>query len=361
MEQLPDPSGQHVVIGISGGVDSSVAAHLLIERGYRVTGLFMKNWEEDDTDTYCSAERDLADAQAICDRLAIPLMSVNFAHEYWERVFSRFLDEYRAGKTPNPDVLCNREIKFREFLDFALELGADLIATGHYARLLRGERTHLLKGIDRNKDQTYFLHTLGQAALSRSLFPIGAMEKSAVRNLARKLHLETSEKRDSTGICFIGERKFSEFLARFIPPEPGELVTPDGRVVGTHPGVMYFTRGQRQGLGIGGEGAPWYVANKEVSTNQITVVQGHEHPDLLDTRLVAGELNWVSGEPPDLPLRCDAKTRYRQQEQPCTVTEREGGVEVLFERPQWAITPGQSVVFYREDECLGGGVIQNYS
>jgi len=361
MEHLPDCSSQHVIIGISGGVDSSVAAHLLVEQGYRVTGLFMKNWEEDDSDTYCSAEEDLADAQAICDRLSIPLKSINFAHEYWERVFSRFLDESRAGMTPNPDVLCNREIKFREFLDYALELGADLIATGHYARLLRDEKIHLLKGVDRNKDQTYFLHTLEQKALSRTLFPIGMMEKPAVRDLARKLKLETSEKRDSTGICFIGERKFSEFLARFIPPEPGELITLDGRVVGSHQGVMYFTRGQRHGLGIGGQGAPWYVAGKEVSTNQITVVQGHQHPALLNTTLVASEINWISGEKPELPLTCRAKTRYRQQEQPCTVTQQEGALKVVFESPQWAITPGQSVVFYHQDECLGGGVIKSYS
>lgn len=355
---------KHIIVGMSGGVDSSVAALLLKSQGYRVEGLFMKNWEEDDDADYCAAAEDLADARAVCERLDIPLHTVNFSAEYWDRVFEHFLAEYRAGRTPNPDILCNKEIKFRAFLDYALELGADAIATGHYARVGRGaEGFRLLKGLDGGKDQSYFLYTLGQAALSRTLFPVGELEKARVRELAAEQGLATHAKKDSTGICFIGERRFKDFLQRYLPARPGEIVTPDGEVLGRHDGLMYYTLGQRQGLGIGGrrEGseAPWYVLAKELESNRLVVGQGHDHPRLFTRHLAASQLHWVAGTAPTLPFECAAKTRYRQPDQPCRITADDAGrCQVEFVEPQRAVTPGQSVVFYDGEVCLGGGIIE---
>jgi len=353
-----------VIVGLSGGVDSSVAALLLKEQGYEVEGLFMKNWEEDDTDQYCSAAEDLADAQQVAETLAIPLHTVNFSAEYWDRVFTHFLREYEAGRTPNPDILCNREIKFKAFLDHALGLGADKIATGHYARVRpSGDNYQMLKGVDSGKDQTYFLYPLGQAALSRALFPVGELEKREVRRIAEEHGFVTAAKKDSTGICFIGERNFRDFLSRYLPARSGEMRTPDGRHIGRHNGLMYYTLGQRQGLGIGGvPGAapePWYVVGKDLESNTLLVAQGARHPMLMSDGLIASELHCVAGHPPTMPLRCRAKTRYRQRDEPCTVSEEGSGrVRVIFDEQQWAITPGQSVVFYDDDFCLGGGVIE---
>ncbi len=353
-----------VMVGISGGVDSSVAAQILKNEGYRVEGLFMKNWEEDDTQEHCSAAVDLKDAQSVCDAIEIKLHTINFSAEYWDHVFSHFLDEYRAGRTPNPDILCNKEIKFKAFLEHAIDLGADKIATGHYARVEeRNGEYFLLKGRDNNKDQSYFLYTLGQHQLSRALFPVGELEKPHVRAIAEQHHFVTSTKKDSTGICFIGERNFREFLSRYIPANPGEMVTPEGEVVGKHNGLMYYTLGQRQGLGIGGRAdgsnEPWYVIDKNMDTNELIVAQGHNHPALFKQQLIASTLSWVCGHAPILPFSCKAKTRYRQQEQPCTIeTNMNGEVSVTFEQPQWAITPGQSIVFYQDEICLGGGIIE---
>jgi tRNA-uridine 2-sulfurtransferase len=355
---------KQVIVGISGGVDSSVAALLLARQGYAVQGLFMKNWEEDDTQAYCSAAEDLADARQVCERLGIPLHAVNFSAEYWDRVFSHFLEEYRAGRTPNPDILCNREIKFRAFLDHAIALGAEAIATGHYARVGHdGERFTLLKGKDGNKDQSYFLYTLGQYQLAHTLFPIGELEKNEVRKLAAGHHLITHDKRDSTGICFIGERNFREFLGRYLPAQPGPIHTADGDVIGRHNGLMYYTLGQRQGLGIGGVAGrpdePWYVVGKDLAHNILIVEQGHHHPLLYSQRLEASQLSWVAGRPPALPCHCAAKTRYRQADQPCTIERIEDGrCTLVFEQPQRAVTPGQSVVFYQGEICLGGGIIE---
>jgi tRNA-specific 2-thiouridylase len=352
-----------VIVGMSGGVDSSVAAALLLEQGYAVEGLFMKNWEEDDTEEYCAAADDLRDAQAVCDQLGIRLHSVNFASEYWDRVFSYFLAEYRAGRTPNPDVLCNKEIKFRAFLDHALGLGADRIATGHYARLHHDQRGwHLLAARDANKDQTYFLYTLNQYQLGHSLFPLGELEKSEVRRIARRHAFPNHDKKDSTGICFIGERKFRDFLARYLPATPGDIRTPEGERIGRHDGLMYYTLGQRKGLGIGGLQAhgeqPWFVADKDLAGNTLIVVQGTDHPLLYKQTLQAIDLHWVAGTAPELPLACQAKIRYRQTTRDCTLhARRDGGCRVVFTQAQRAITPGQSVVFYRHDECLGGGII----
>ncbi|RTZ60171.1 MAG: tRNA 2-thiouridine(34) synthase MnmA [Gammaproteobacteria bacterium] len=350
---------KHIFVGMSGGVDSSVAALLLLEQGYRVSGLFMKNWDEDDTEQYCSAAEDLKDAQAVCDKLGIELHTVNFAAEYWDRVFSQFLDEHKKGRTPNPDTLCNREIKFAAFLDHALTLGADMIATGHYVR--RGESDagwQLLKGSDPGKDQSYFLYMIGQRALNKSLFPVGELEKSAVRERAQRAGFVTARKKDSTGICFIGERPHREFLQQYLKQQPGDMVAPDGSVVGQHEGLAYYTLGQRQGLGIGGPGEPWFVAAKDAKNNILRVVQGHDHADLQSMGLMASELHWVAGEAPALPLRCAAKTRYRQADQACKIlAAEEGRVKVVFDSPQRAVTPGQSVVFYQDDVCLGGGVI----
>lgn len=353
-----------VIVGLSGGVDSSVAALLLRRRGLEVEALFMKNWEEDDTDSYCAASADVEDARRVCETLGIRLRTVNLAADYWERVFTQFLAEYAAGRTPNPDILCNREIKFKAFLEHALDLGAEAIATGHYARVReRDGRFELLKGLDPAKDQSYFLYTLGQEPLSRTLFPVGELEKTEVRRLAAEAGLATHDKKDSTGICFIGERPFREFLARFLPAQPGNIETPDGRVVGSHQGALYYTLGQRQGLGIGGHregsGEPWYVVGKDVARNVLIAAQGHDHPLLYSRALAAGQLHWVAGQPPALHFACTAKTRYRQPDQPCTVSALgEERIRVEFHNPQRAVTPGQSLVLYQREVCLGGGVIE---
>lgn len=356
-----------VIVGMSGGVDSSVTALRLLEQGYAVTGLFMKNWDEDDGTEYCTAKEDLADAQAVCDRLGIPLQTVNFAAEYWDHVFEVFLAEYTAGRTPNPDILCNKEIKFKAFLDYALGLGAELIATGHYARIeAREGRFRLLKGVDGSKDQTYFIHTLGQPQLARTLFPIGDLEKTEVRRIAAKAGFDNARKRDSTGICFIGERRFKDFLQRYLPAQPGMIETTDGKAVGRHDGLMYYTLGQRRGFGIGGvrgaEDEAWYVIAKDLGRNVLVVGQGHDHPGLLSDGLEAGSLDWCQAFTLTERLPCAAKTRYRQPDQACVVEPLNGGrCRVTFAEPQRAVTPGQSVVFYRGDECLGGGVIESAS
>ena len=353
-----------VIIGMSGGVDSSVAAWKLLQEGYAVEGLFMKNWEEDDTDEYCTATEDLRDAQAVSDQLGIRLHTVNFSADYWDRVFAYFLAEYRAGRTPNPDVMCNKEIKFKAFLEHALDLGADYIATGHYARIKKSnDKWHLLKGKDANKDQSYFLCALGQHQLRHSLFPLGEMEKHEVRDIAAKLGFVNSNKKDSTGICFIGERKFRDFLQRFIPAQPGDIITDTGEVVGQHSGLMFYTLGQRQGLGIGGikdaGDAPWFVTAKRLDSNQLVVVQGHDHPLLHQHELRASQLHWVAGHPP-MPnrFRSSAKIRYRQGDQGCEVTLLDDRrCKVRFDTPQRAITPGQALVLYQGDECIAGATI----
>jgi tRNA-specific 2-thiouridylase len=343
---------------MSGGVDSSVAAWLLKEQGHEVLGLFMKNWEDDDSDEYCTSRADLIDAVSVAELIGIDIEAVNFSAEYRARVFDNFLAEYRAGRTPNPDVLCNAEIKFKAFLDHALQMGADRIATGHYARVREVDgRLELLKAADASKDQSYFLYRLNQAQLSRTLFPLGDLLKRDVRSLARRIGLPNHAKRDSTGICFIGERPFREFLMRYLPAAPGPMETPDGRRVGTHHGLMYYTIGQRHGLGVGGPGEAWYVAHKEIEANRLVVVQGHDHPALFKGRLRAGQLSWVAPDAP-APAPYAAKTRYRQADAPCVLTQVDtGACEVSFERPQWAVTPGQSVVLYDGDVCLGGGII----
>ncbi len=348
---------------MSGGVDSSLAALLLRRQGYPVAGMFMKNWEEDDRFGECPAERDAADALAVAERIGIRLYTRNFAAEYWDQVFEHFLAEYRAGRTPNPDILCNREIKFKTFMEHAEDLGAELIATGHYARRDHSNgRWRLLRGLDRNKDQSYFLYTLGQQQLERTLFPVGELEKPEVRALAREHALPVHAKKDSTGICFIGERDFKEFLSQYLPARPGRIRSADGTELGVHDGLMYYTLGQRQGLGLGGHaagtGEPWYVLHKDLTDNVLYVGQGHDHPLLFATELSAGQISWVAGEPPAPTFECAAKTRYRQPDQACTVTVADDRVVVRFERPQRAVTPGQSVVFYAGEECLGGAVIE---
>ena len=348
---------------MSGGVDSSVAALKLIEQGYEVVGLFMKNWEEDDTNGQCTVTEDLADAQQVCDTLKIPLKTVNFSAEYWDDVFETFLIEYQAGRTPNPDILCNKYIKFKAFLDFALDLGADCIATGHYARVEHTtQRNRLLKSRDVNKDQSYFLYTLKQITLTRCLFPLGEIEKTEVRELALKAGFGNAQKKDSTGICFIGERKFRAFLSRFIPAQPGDIQTPDGQTIGHHDGLMFYTLGQRQGLGIGGirgtKDDPWYVVGKDMENNVLVAAQGHRNKLLYHDSLIADKLDWISGEPPPSPFRCSAKIRYRQPDQNCNIESQNGSWRVVFDHPQRAITPGQSVVFYLGDECIGGGIIE---
>ena len=356
-------STSKVIVGMSGGVDSSVSALLLKQQGYRVEGLFMKNWEEDDGTEYCTAKEDFADAQAVADKLGITLHGANFAAEYWDNVFEHFLEEYRAGRTPNPDILCNREIKFRAFLDYALMLGADAIATGHYAR--RGEadgRGTLLKGLDDNKDQSYFLHAVGHHELEKTLFPIGEIDKPQVRQMAQSEGLVTHDKKDSTGICFIGERRFKDFLQQYLPAQPGDIYSLDDELLGQHQGLMYHTIGQRQGLGIGGlanhSDEPWYVVGKDLDQNILRVAQGNDHPALFSAQLRTTELYWVSGEAPATPLRCTAKVRYRQADQDCQVSRVADGFAVDFDQPQRAVTPGQSVVFYDGERCLGGGVIE---
>lgn len=356
-----DPSDTHVVVGMSGGVDSSVTAHLLKQQGYRVTGMFMKNWEEDDTEEYCSAAADLKDAAQVCDRLDIALHEVNFAHEYWENVFEHFLQEYKAGRTPNPDILCNKEIKFKEFLLQAESLGADFIATGHYvAKGHDKDHSLLLRGADENKDQSYFLCTLQQHQLAKSLFPLGELEKPVVRAIADEQNFITHDKKDSTGICFIGERRFKDFLSTYLKPNPGSMVGADGKVVGEHDGLMYYTLGQRQGLNIGGAGAAWYVAGKDLTRNELLVVQGHDHPMLFTQTVTANDADWVSGEALVVGERVTAKTRYRQQDQACSVVKTDGSsITVEFEQPQRAVTPGQALVFYSNRRCLGGATIHH--
>ncbi len=349
---------------MSGGVDSSVSALLLLEQGYRVEGLFMKNWEEDDGTEYCTAKEDLADAQAVCDRLGIKLHTANFAAEYWDNVFEHFLAEYKAGRTPNPDILCNREIKFKAFLDYALMLGADLIATGHYVRRRDTEgRSELLKGLDPNKDQSYFLHAVAGEQLAKSLFPVGELEKPEVRAIAERHDLATARKKDSTGICFIGERRFSDFLKQYLPAQPGDIETTEGKVIGRHHGLMYHTIGQRQGLGIGGlkdaGDEPWYVVEKDLARNALIVGQGNNNPRLFARALSVSEIYWVNPIEVVRPLRLAAKVRYRQDDQPCTLEPAADGYRVVFDTPQRAVTPGQSVVFYDGDICLGGGVIEH--
>ena len=358
------PETQKVIVGMSGGVDSSVSALLLLQQGYEVEGLFMKNWDEDDGTEYCTAKEDLADAEAVCEKLGIKLHTANFASEYWDNVFEHFLAEYKAGRTPNPDILCNREIKFKVFLDYAEMLGADKIATGHYVRQgVRGGRPRLLKGVDSNKDQSYFLHAVPEAAIARTLFPVGELEKPVVRALAEQHDLITAKKKDSTGICFIGERRFRDFLQQYLPAQPGNIETPEGDVIGKHMGLMYYTLGQRQGLGIGGlanySEDPWYVAAKDLERNVLIVVQGKHHPLLFTNALATEAMDWVAGEPPAAQGRYTAKTRYRQSDCPCEIHALpDGTVEVVFDDPQWAVTPGQSLVLYDGEICLGGGVIR---
>jgi tRNA-specific 2-thiouridylase len=348
-----------VVVGMSGGVDSAVAALLAKRAGHEVVGLFMKNWEDDDNDEYCSTREDLVDAAAAADRIGIELEAVNFSAEYKERVFAEFLREYSAGRTPNPDVLCNAEIKFRAFLDHAMRLGAEAIATGHYARIGSSEKgVCLLRGKDSAKDQSYFLHRLTQEQLARVIFPVGELKKAEVRRIALEAGLPNHAKKDSTGICFIGERPFREFLNRYLPRIPGPIKTPEGKTVGEHIGLAFYTIGQRKGIGLGGAGEPWYVAAKRVPENELVVVQGHDHPLLMKPALTAVDTSWVAGSPPPERSSHSAKTRYRQADAACTLSRvLESEIRVDFSSPQWAVTPGQSVVLYDGEVCLGGGVI----
>ena len=364
-EQLAQNATKKVICGMSGGVDSSVSAFILQQQGYQVEGLFMKNWEEDDDTDYCTAAADLADAQAVCDKLGIKLHKINFAAEYWDNVFEHFLNEYKAGRTPNPDILCNKEIKFKAFLEYAAEdLGANYIATGHYVRRCGADdNAQLLRGLDTNKDPSYFLYTLSTKQVGQSLFPVGDIEKPIVRAIAEDLGLVTAKKKDSTGICFIGERKFKDFLARYLPAQPGNIRTVDGDIIGRHDGLMYHTLGQRKGLGIGGvKGASedaWYVVEKDLVNNELIVAQGHDHSALLSTGLIAQQLHWVDRQPIREPLRCTVKTRYRQTDVPCIIEPIDDeSIKVIFDEPQIAVTPGQSAVFYLNEVFLGGGIIE---
>jgi tRNA-uridine 2-sulfurtransferase len=357
-------SRKRIVVGMSGGVDSSVAALLLKQQGHDVVGLFMKNWEDDDDDEYCSSRQDLIDAVSVADRIGIEIEAVNFSAEYKERVFSEFLTEYSAGRTPNPDVLCNAEIKFRAFLDHAMSLGADFIATGHYAQTREVDGLHqLLKAEDGSKDQSYFLYRLNQAQLARTLFPLGGLYKREVREIAKREGLPNHDKKDSTGICFIGERPFREFLNRYLPSNPGDIYALDGRLVGRHMGLMFYTLGQRQGLGIGGQrdgdGDAWYVVDKDMKKNRLVVVQGRDSRALYSHRLTAVQLSWISGAPAPCNWVYGGKTRYRQKDSPCAVVEcSEARCTIDFAEAQWAVTPGQSVVVYESRVCLGGGIIE---
>ena len=361
---------QRVVVGLSGGVDSAVSAYLLKQQGHEVIGIFMKNWEDDDDSEYCSSRQDWLDAASVADVIGIDIEHVNFAAEYKDRVFAEFLREYQAGRTPNPDILCNAEIKFKAFLDHAMRLGAEKIATGHYARVRLNDATgrhELLKGLDPLKDQSYFLHRLNQAQLSKTMFPVGELPKTEVRRIAAEIGLPNAKKKDSTGICFIGERPFRDFLNRYISKEPGPIKDPTGRTIGQHVGLSFYTLGQRQGLGIGGvkakgaqkggsEHEPWFVARKDVEKNVLWVVQGHDHPWLLAPSLRAEDVSWVAGTAPT-NTQIAAKTRYRQSDAPCTLDMDQKGFTLRFAEPQWAVTPGQSAVLYDGEVCLGGGVI----
>ncbi len=354
-----------VVIGMSGGVDSAVSAYLLKQAGYDVVGLFMKNWEDDDDSEYCSSRRDFIDAASAADVIGIDLEAVNFAKEYKERVFSNFLAEYAAGRTPNPDVLCNSEIKFAAFLDCAIGMGAEHIATGHYCRVReRDGRFELLRGVDPGKDQSYFLHRLNQSQLSKAMFPVGDMLKRDVRALALKIGLPVAQKKDSTGICFIGERPFREFLNRYLPTHPGPIKNEKGDIIGKHMGLSFYTLGQRKGIGIGGSregnGEPWFVAKKDMASNTLWVVQGHDHPWLLADELTAENTNWISGIAPNPDDDVTVKTRYRAPDGLCRIaqiSDKEKSLHLCFPEPQWAPTPGQSAVLYQGEVCLGGGFI----
>ena len=364
LEQCRDRSDPHIVVAMSGGVDSSVTALLLKQAGYRVSAIFMKNWNEPREDQACEWEKDVEDVLAVCEPLEIPVNTVDLSKNYWDCVFEEFVDEYRRGRTPNPDILCNREIKFKAFLEHATKLGGDLIATGHYARIQQDDnrRYQLLKGLDPGKDQSYFLYAIGQAALRRTIFPIGGLEKRDVRRIAHEAGLATSKKKDSTGICFIGERRFRDFLGHYLPAQPGDIRNTESAVIGRHAGAAFYTLGQREGLGIGGvsgsEEGPWFVVAKDVGKNELIAAQGHDHPLLMTKSLSADTLSWIAGEPPKTGLQCHAKTRYRQPDQPCTIREINGDrLAVSFSEPQRAVTPGQSVVLYVNDQCLGGGII----
>lgn len=349
-----------VVVGMSGGVDSSVSAVLLKEAGYDVIGMFMKNWEEQNAEGECQSAAEFDDVVRVCDKIGIPYYSVNFVKEYWDNVFQHFLRELEQGYTPNPDILCNREIKFKVLLEKAIEVGGDFLATGHYCRSAQeNDSWQLLKGKDPGKDQSYFLYTIGQYPLSRVLFPIGDLQKSQVRDIARKHNLATSEKKDSTGICFIGERKIKDFLQKYIAYKPGNFVNLDGTIVGKHEGLAYYTIGQRRGMGLGGPGEAWFVVGKDIAANAVVVERGERHPALYCDRLTATEASWVQGVAPNLPLSCTCKIRYRQPDQACVITTSADGVlHVEFPVPQRAVTPRQSIVFYSGDVCLGGAIIQ---
>ncbi len=365
MQMAKEISETRVVVGMSGGVDSSVTALLLKQQGYDVIGIFMKNWDDTDEFGNCTAEDDAEDVRRVCEQIGIPYYTVNFEKEYYDKVFAYFLDEYKRGRTPNPDVMCNREIKFGEFLNKAIDLGADYVATGHYARVIEQDgRFTLLRGIDNNKDQTYFLNALNQQQLARAMFPIGHLPKPEVRRIAAEANLYTAKKKDSTGVCFIGERNFREFLSNYLPARSGDMVDiATGEVKGKHDGLMYYTLGQRQGLGIGGSGngQPWFVADKDLERNVLYVVQGDAHPSMYSTGLIASGVNWIDGNTPapGTTLPCAAKFRYRQPDQGVTLTwQADGNVHVQFDVQQKAITPGQAVVFYDGDVCLGGGTIE---
>ncbi|WP_202080170.1 tRNA 2-thiouridine(34) synthase MnmA [Caldalkalibacillus salinus] len=353
------PADTRVIVGMSGGVDSSVAAYLLKKEGYDVIGIFMKNWDDTDDTGFCTATEDYNDVVAVCNQLDIPYYSVNFEKEYWDKVFTYFLEEYQAGRTPNPDVMCNKEIKFKAFLDHALSLGADYLATGHYAQVREKDgQSLLIRGVDTNKDQTYFLNQLSQEQMSKVMFPIGHLEKKEVRALAAEAELITAKKKDSTGICFIGERDFKEFLQNYLPAKPGVMETPEGEEKGKHDGLMYYTLGQRQGLGIGGSGEPWFVVDKDLERNVLIVEQGFENPYLYSDKLYATKVNWIDGQCPSESFTCTAKFRYRQPDQEVTVKLiNDQDLEIIFHEQQRAVTPGQSVVFYQGDVCLGGATI----